>query len=126
MIFSKKFQAMRKQLEKQLKDLDSQEVKASKRQKKLAKKLVTLPEAYGFDNVGDFIRAVKAAAKGGKVKKDSSKRRSRAVITDETRDLVKKMNEDGKTNNEISAELGISVPTVQNIKKGLGLVKARK
>ena len=60
------------------------------------------------------------------MKKDSSKRRSRAVITDQTRDLVKKMNEDGKTNNEISAELGISVPTVQNIKKGLGLVKARK
>jgi hypothetical protein len=127
MIFSKKFQEMRKQLEKQLKDLDTQEAKAAKRQKKLAKKLATLPEAYGFDNVTDFVRAVKYAAKGGKINKgSSSKRRKRAVITDETREMVKKLNEVGKTNNEISTELGISVPTVQNIKKHLGLVKERK
>jgi len=127
MLFSKKFQEMRKQLEKQLKNLDAQEAKAAKRQKKLAKKLATLPEAYGFDNVTDFVRAVKFAAKGGKVTKASSSgRRKRAVITDETRETVKKLNEAGKTNNEISAELGISIPTVQNIKKQLGLVKERK
>ena len=127
MLFSKKIQEMRKQLEKQLKNLDAQEAKAAKRQKKLAKKLATLPEAYGFDNVADFVRAVKFAAKGGKVgKASSSKRRKRAVITDETRETVKKLKEAGKSNNEISAELGISIPTVQNIKKQLGLVKERK
>jgi DNA-binding CsgD family transcriptional regulator len=53
------------------------------------------------------------------------KRRKRAVITDETRAQVKKMVNDGKTGGEIAKSLGISLPSVQNIKKALGLVKNR-
>ena len=52
-------------------------------------------------------------------------RRRRAVITDETRASVKKLVESGKTGGEIAKSLGISLPSVQNIKKALGLVKKR-
>jgi DNA-binding CsgD family transcriptional regulator len=53
-------------------------------------------------------------------------RRKRATITDATRAEVKTMVEAGKTGAEIAAALGISPPSVQNIKKALGLVKAGK
>ena len=39
---------------------------------------------------------------------------------------VKSMVEAGKTGTEIVAALGISLPSVQNIKKALGLVKPGK
>jgi DNA-binding CsgD family transcriptional regulator len=38
---------------------------------------------------------------------------------------VKKLVEGGKTGSQIAKALGISLPSVQNIKKSLGLVKAR-
>lgn len=62
-----------------------------------------------------------AATKGGA----GRKRRKRAVITDDTRNQVKKLVEGGKTGAEIAKSLGISLPSVQNIKKALGLVKRR-
>jgi len=71
------------------------------------KELKTLPEKYGFDNVGDFINALRAAA-GGRTGKRGTKRRRRAVITDETRAQVKKLVAGGKTGAEIADSLGIS------------------
>lgn len=88
------------------------------------KELRTLPAQYGFENVGAFLKAVKAAARGPGGR-GSKKRRTRAVITDETRAQVKKLAAAGKTGNEIASAVGISLPSVQNIKKALGLVKAR-
>lgn len=98
----------------------------------LEKELAGLPGAYGFDSAREFTAAVTAAAarrgsagrgpKGAAVKP----RRKRSVITDETRALVKKLAEAGKTGAHIAAAVGISLPSVQNIKKALGLVKARK
>lgn len=38
---------------------------------------------------------------------------------------VGKLAKDGKTGNEIAAAVGISLPSVQNIKKKLGLVTKR-
>lgn len=91
--------------------------------------LRTLPAKYGFDNVNDFVKAVKAAAGGRGGKKSGGakggKRRTRAVITEETRAQVKKLVAAGKTGTEIASTVGISLPSVQNIKKALGLVKAR-
>lgn len=104
----------------------------------LKKELASLPSKYGFASAADFLQAVAdatgsrgrrgrpgrkpgagAAPAGGK------KRRTRAVITDDTRAEVKKMVSDGKTGAEIAKSLGISLPSVQNIKKALGLVKKR-
>jgi hypothetical protein len=98
----------------------------------IAKELASLPAKYGFSSVKAFTKAVKAATGGsGKVrpaakKSRAVKRRVRAVITDETRAQVKKMVEAGKSGSAVAKSLGISLPSVQNIKKALGLVKSRK
>jgi hypothetical protein len=91
------------------------------------KELRSLPGKYGFDSVSDFIKAVKAAGGGRSGKKGAgpSGKRTRAVITDETRAQVKKLVAAGKTGAEIAGSVGISLPSVQNIKKALGLVKSR-
>jgi DNA-binding NarL/FixJ family response regulator len=100
----------------------------------LTQELGELPEKYGFDSMEAFIKAVKqAAGKGRKAgkkpkgKKDKAAgdkpRRARAVITDATRAEVKRLVEEGKTGAEIAKAAGISLPSVQNIKKALGLVK---
>lgn len=97
----------------------------------LSQELASLPTKYGFATAKAFVKAVKAASGGsakgrGKGKTAGGKRRTRAVITDETRNQVKKMVEDGKSGAAIAKAVGISLPSVQNIKKALGLVKARK
>ena len=99
----------------------------------LNRELSALPAKFGFDNVQAFIKAVKASSggRGGKTAKKSKaaaggkKRRSRAVITDATRAQVKKLVEAGKTGGQIAKSVGISLPSVHNIKKALGLVKKR-
>jgi DNA invertase Pin-like site-specific DNA recombinase len=106
----------------------------------LSAELAVLPERYGFGSAEEFLKAVAAATgtslakKGrkparagskGKAPKSENKRRIRAVITTEIREQVKLLCEGGKTGAEIAAALQISKPTVQNIKKALGLVKPR-
>jgi hypothetical protein len=71
--------------------------------------LAKLPSDYGFSD----LKAPKAA-KG-----------KRAKITDEIKAQVKALAESGKTGQEIAKALGISAPSVQNIKKAFGMVKAR-
>ena len=97
----------------------------------LSRELASLPAKFGFNDVASFIAAVKTAV-GGKrsrrrrratEKKASVMRRKRAKISDATRAEVKKLVEAGKTGAEIAKAVGISLPSVQNIKKALGLVK---
>ena len=99
----------------------------------LNRELSALPAKYGFDSLPAFFDAVRAASRGkvrGQAKPAAStggkKRRKRAVITSETKSKVKSLVESGKTGAEIAKLVGISLPSVQNIKKSLGLVKARK
>lgn len=103
--------------------------------------LARLPSDYGYDNLNGFIKALKAAyGKGGKAAKGKPGRKpkaaaaakapkvkkgKRAKITDEIKAQVKAMAEANKTGQEIAKALGISAPSVQNIKKALGLVKSR-
>lgn len=121
---------------KKIKELEAAKARLASLEKTVAvelrKELAALPGNYGFDGVGSFIKAVKAAGKGGKpagaakAKQPAGKaRRRRAVITDATRAEVKKLAGAGRTGAEIAKALKISVPSVQNIKKALGLVKAR-
>jgi hypothetical protein len=99
----------------------------------LNRELAALPAKYGFQSLPDFFEAVRAASRG-KVRGGArtgkaavpGKRRKRAVITNDTKSKVKTMVEAGKTGAEIAKAVGISLPSVQNIKKDLGLVKARK
>jgi hypothetical protein len=96
--------------------------------------LAGLPSAYGFTSLPSFISAVRAATSNRRGRKFKSAkptppvgkaRRKRAVITDAIRGKVKKFVEAGKTGREIANTLRISLPSVQNIKEGFGLVKRR-
>lgn len=95
--------------------------------------LAALPKEYGFESTEEFVDAVLAAAgkrRGRRGRPQAghgpTKRRQRAVITNEMRAEVKKLVQAGKTGGEIAKTVGISLPSVQNIKKALGLVQKRK
>jgi DNA-binding NarL/FixJ family response regulator len=98
--------------------------------------LVGLPAKLGFADLPSLVAALQALAgpqrKGpaGAAKTTApakgKKRRTRAVVTDATRGEVKQLVEAGKTGAEIAKAVGVSLPTVQNIKKALGLVLKRK
>jgi len=118
-----------------IKELEAAKAKLAGLEKSIAaelkKELAALPRKFGFDSVTDFVDAVLVAA--GKRRGRPSinpvsgkKRRTRAVITDATRSEVKKLVEAGKTGGQIAKIVGISLPSVQNIKKALGLVKKRR
>jgi hypothetical protein len=109
-------------------------------QGELHKELAGLPAKYGFASTEAFASAVRAAAGGGRGRRGrppkslvggfasvlgGKERKKRAVITKETHAQLKKLVQEGKTGNEIAKELNISLPSVQNIKKALGLVKKR-
>lgn len=120
-----------------LKELAATRAKLASLEQSLAtelnKELASLPAKYGFGSTDAFLQAVRSASGGrrgrpagtGKPGGPGKKRRRRAVITDETRASVKKMVDAGKTGGEIAKALSISLPSVQNIKKALGLVKKR-
>jgi len=99
----------------------------------LPKVLSKLHEQFGFENVELFLAAVESAAskKRGKVGRpkevvSAPKTRRRARITDATRATVKKLVKAGMSGSKIAKAVKISLPSVQNIKKALGLVKSRK
>jgi hypothetical protein len=122
---------------KQIKELENTKAKIIALEKSIAKtlrkELASLHDKFGFPSLSDFVKALKVASAGssrkagrGKAPKAAgAKRRKRAVITDATRSEVKKLVETGKTGSQIAKTLGISLPSVQNIKKAQGLVKAR-
>lgn len=115
-----------------VKKLNDTKAKVVELEKALARELASLPSAYGFNSLNSFVAAVAAAAGKSKVGRPSKakaktvKRRKRATITDAVRIKVKNLVKAGKTGSHIAKALGISLPSVQNIKKALGLVNARK
>ena len=104
--------------------------------------LASLPGKYGFDSTAAFIEAVRSAGaakgpgRGGKKKvaaKSAAKsatgatgKRRRAKITPAIKAKVRTAVNAGTSGAVIAKSLGISLPSVHNIKKELGLVKARK
>jgi len=62
----------------------------------------------------------------GAAKPRGQKRRKRAVITEAKRARVLRLVKAGKTGNQIAVAAGISLPSVNAIKKKAGLTKARK
>jgi hypothetical protein len=120
-----------------VKELEAAKAKVAALEQSLAKelkqKLAKLPSEYGFDSLPAFFKAVKAAV-GGRPGPKASKaavvsggkrRGKRARLTPELKDKVKAAVNAGKTGSAIAKEFGISVPSVQNIKKEFGLVKKR-
>lgn len=84
--------------------------------------LATLPARYGFDNAWAFNKAVRRACGVTSAKP----RKARVVITPDMIEHVAELARNGIVGNRIAQAVGISLPSVNNIKKQLGLVKARK
>lgn len=115
-------------IRKKLAKLDHARVQLEKQSRDI---LLSLPQIAGLSTVAELIEALtplvdsrRPARKGRPAK--GQKRGKRAKITDEMKDQVKKLAGEGKTGAEIAKAVGISLPSVQNIKKAAGLVKARK
>jgi len=126
-----------------IKELEAARSKVAALEAALAKKnkaLTSLHTKHGFANVDDFIAALKEAngGRGGRgpgrrasaapaaASSGGKKRSKRAKITPEMKQELKSLVGQGKTGAVIAKTLGISLPSVQNIKKELGLVQARK
>lgn len=129
----------------QIAELEKAKAKLAQAEAKLASDrvaaLAKLPGDYGYDNLNAFIKALKAAAgKAGKGKKGKAAKapkaakaakaakagkRTRAKITPELKQQVITAVQSGQSGAEVAAAFGISLPSVQNIKKEAGLVKAR-
>lgn len=126
----------------QIAELEKAKAKLAAAEAKLAADrvaaLAKLPSDYGYDNLNAFIKALKSAAtKAGKGKKTKASKavkaakapkagkRTRAKITPELKQQVIAAVQEGKSGAEIVKAFGISLPSVQNIKKEAGLVKAR-
>jgi hypothetical protein len=100
----------------------------ARHQAALRVELSALPSLYGFSTADDFVKAMEAAVeRPGRVATSKRKTHSkkRAQITDDTRSTVKFMAENGKADSSIARATGISLQSVYNIKKELGLVKPR-
>jgi hypothetical protein len=93
-----------------------------------ARILVRLHEEYGFATPKELIKAIRAAARGrrGRPPRKAGGHRKHARITAELKEKIKAALQAGKTGGKVAAEFGVSLPSVYNIKKASGLVKARK
>jgi hypothetical protein len=115
------------------------------------KELTGLPKMVGLETVDDLIKALapfasprmkgllsgsaprgrrrtangSAEAKTATGTESGGGKRKRVRITDEMKEQVKKLVEEGKTGAEIASAVGISLPSVANVKKALGLTTKR-
>jgi DNA invertase Pin-like site-specific DNA recombinase len=116
---------------KKLEKFRTQLAKLEKEMGQINAKLCALPAKFGFKTMDAFITALRSAAGSAASAKGSSSvaasgRKRRAKVTPEIKQKVKSLVNGGKTGSEIAKALDISLPTVQNIKSELGLVKKRK
>ena len=105
--------------------------------------LRNLHTEYGFGDRSSLIKALQElgdtsarparagrkapTAKSAGPAKSGKKRPTRATITPEMKARVKELAQAGElTSAQIAKEVGISLPSVQNIKKEFGLVRGRK
>lgn len=91
---------------------------AKKATKKATKKTAKKTARKAAKKAAPKKAAKKAAPKGGK-------RRKRTTITPELRNDIIAAVKGGATGSAVSKQFGVSVPTVQNIKKAAGLTKSK-
>ena len=84
------------------------------------KKLINLHKDLGYATRQDLIDDLKSIRGGGGVG-----RAKRVTITAELRSKIETGLREGKGATEVARDTGVSVPTVQNIKKDIGLVQSR-
>lgn len=119
-----------------LKQLVTYQEKVAELQKSIDRErvqaLAGLHEQYGFANPEELIKAIRAAAaspkgrRGRRPGRKATGHRKHARITAELKEKIKAALQAGKTGGKVAAEFGVSLPSVYNLKKAFGLVKARK
>lgn len=114
-----------------IKRLAAARMKVARLEKAIAaergKELAELPARFGFAGLKEFLAAVRAAPGEKKaLKTRRQKQRKRAVITETKRARVIELVKAKKTGKQIAEAVGISLPSVNAIKKAAGLTKARK
>lgn len=87
------------------------------------KELATLHAKMGYASTEELIAALRGSTRGGAPRRARGKR---ARITPEMKQQIKAAVQSGKTGAEIAREFGISLPSVQNVKKEFGLVRKSK
>lgn len=122
-------------LSKKLKKLQAARDRLASLEKKMEAELAALPAQFGFESAQAFANAVVKASAGGarpagkigrrKAAAKPKGKRKRSKVTDDLRNQVKQLVEAGQSGAKIKAATGLSLPTIQNIKKAFGLVKAR-
>ena len=90
-------------------------------------KLLDLPKRLGFDSIDSLIQALRRVSSTTSLSKRNTKpaRRKRTMITAQIREEVKKLLLGGNSSARVASVVNISVPSVSNIKKQLGLVKPK-
>ena len=114
---------------KQLADYQGKVAKLQKQiERERTKALAHLHEKYGFESVKELVKAIRAAAgpAGKRRGRKPGRHRKHARITPQMKDKIKGAIQTGRTGAQIAQAFGISLPSVYNIKKSFGLVKARK
>ena len=120
-----------------VKALEKARKAVEKLEKEMSRNLSSLPKKLGFDSMADFIAALQEIDGGsgsGSNKrgrpddpsKSSSRKRKGGKVTAEIGRKAEKMFEAHKTAREVAEAVGLSLPTVNLIKKRLGLVNKRK
>lgn len=82
-------------------------------------KINALPAHFGVENLDAVMKLIRKSQKG------VVGRKSRSKVTDEIRARVIELSKEGKTGSEVSKTVGLSLPTIQAIRKAGGLVKVR-
>jgi hypothetical protein len=113
-----------------IKELEELKVRAAQLEADIeterAAELAALPGQYGYSDINEFIEALKkvfGAREGSDKPPAAGGKRTRTRITPEIKEQVRAAVIEGKSGSAIAAEFGISLPSVQNIKKEFGLVK---
>lgn len=96
-------------------------------------KLLRLPAKLGYGSLRELIAALTAAAsssagravRGVSITKSGKPRRPRTEITPEMKQKVKVLVGEHKTAAEIAKIVDVSIPSISNIKKELGLTRKR-
>lgn len=124
MVISLKEQQRLETLRMQVSKLEQRVMReAAKRQQRL----LALPGKFGYDSLEELITALNATKRtAGGSTANSNRRRRRAIITKEIREEVRKLTNQGRTGAEIAKAVGVSIPSVANIKRALGLSRPRK
>jgi hypothetical protein len=117
-----------------LQEIEQYKTKIAELEKELVnerkQKLASLHSDLGYGSRAELIAALQgleSKPRRGKGSAGAAKkpRGKRARITPEMRDQIKQALLAGKKGSDVAREFKISVPTVQNIKKEIGLVKAQ-